>query len=104
MSIIQGTALKDELYAISQKFRDYSSVRTNKWKWYDNMLFDLENDPGEKTDVSKDHPEVVEFLENKLEEIVNSNKVKLKVEEKERKFYKIDETLRKRLKSLGYLQ
>ncbi|MBL7196604.1 MAG: sulfatase [Candidatus Omnitrophica bacterium] len=70
----------DSLYAVSQggdlKNFPISSIRTNKWKWHNNgKLFDLESDPGEKKDVSDKHPKEAEFLKNKLDEIINSNKV-----------------------------
>ena len=35
------------------------AVRDEKWRLVENELFDLEADPGEKTDVAAEHPEVV---------------------------------------------
>ncbi|MDB4673343.1 arylsulfatase [Verrucomicrobiales bacterium] len=40
---------KDKLFA----------VRDSKWRLVEDQLFNLESDPGEKTDVAADHPEVV---------------------------------------------
>ncbi|QLH78448.1 sulfatase-like hydrolase/transferase [Halosimplex rubrum] len=55
------------------------AVRTDRWKFVrtynpghwggvtsDHQLFDMEDDPWEQTDVSGDHPDVVEELETKL--------------------------------------
>ncbi|MBL7196601.1 MAG: hypothetical protein ISS47_00725 [Candidatus Omnitrophica bacterium] len=79
MPLIKGEEM-DRLYAVSQggdlKDSLVSSIRTNKWKWHNSgKLFDLESDPGEKKDVSDKHPKEAEFLKNKLDEIINSNKV-----------------------------
>lgn len=35
------------------------AVRDEKWRLVEDQLFDLENDPGEKTNVAEKHPEVV---------------------------------------------
>src|SRR5690606_2110910 len=47
--------------------RRQQAVREGKWKavWYsgERMLFDLESDPGETTDVKARHPEVMARLE-----------------------------------------
>ena len=41
-------------------FKDKTfAVRDEKWRLVENQLFDLGEDPGEKTDVAAEHPEVV---------------------------------------------
>jgi len=44
------------------KFKN-CAVRTQRWRWVNNTeLYDIQNDPYETTDVSKDHPEVIAKL------------------------------------------
>ena len=43
------------------KYRSFG-VRDEKWRVVNKRLYDLENDPGEKNDVSKQHPEVVDKM------------------------------------------
>ncbi|MGJ8725361.1 MAG: arylsulfatase [Roseibacillus sp.] len=49
MSAPNPDDFKDKLFA----------VRDEKWRLVENQLFNLESDPGEKTDVAANHPEVV---------------------------------------------
>ena len=42
----------------NSKYRSFG-VRNEKWRVVNKRLYDLENDPGQKTDVSKQNPEVV---------------------------------------------
>ena len=47
------------------QFRDKKrgwAVRTQKWRLVDDLLYDIENDPFESTDVAADYPEVVARL------------------------------------------
>jgi arylsulfatase A-like enzyme len=43
-----------------------AAVRTERWKWYEGRLYDLEHDPGETKDVASFHPEVEHQLEDRL--------------------------------------
>lgn len=114
MPLIEGKEFAEELFTVSQRYATegfdgkeragemISSIRIEKWKWYDKKLFDLESDPLESKDVSRKYPKVTKFLENKLNEIINSNKLPKSKSEKEEKV-KIDKQLEKQLKALGYL-
>ena len=64
---------------------------------------DLKNDHGEKEDVAEEYPDVAEFLESKLKEIIDSNKV-INVEGEKINKVKLDKQLKEQIKSLGYLQ
>jgi len=45
------------------------AVRTERWRWVNNReLFDISTDPGETTDVSAEHPEVVQRLQKSYDE------------------------------------
>jgi len=46
------------------------AVRTQRWKWYDDRLFDLAVDPGEKEDVSSRYPLVSAALVRHLTEML----------------------------------
>ena len=43
------------------KYRSFG-VRDEKWRMVNKRLYDLENDPGENTDVSKQHPQVADEM------------------------------------------
>jgi arylsulfatase A-like enzyme len=67
MPILEGSESPDAVrYALSQKDVHRgglpTSVRTPKWKLYRGMLFDLEHDRLEKTDVAAKFPEVMSDL------------------------------------------
>jgi arylsulfatase A-like enzyme len=81
--------------AVSQ--RDESvSIRSRDWKLWDDTLFHLAADPGERVDVSAVQPRVVEALrarrDEALRDAAEGADVELSKEEVER------------LKALGYLQ
>jgi len=108
-SLIKGEKFEETLFALSQKdLVGYpsSSLRTNRWKWHEDyeerLLFNLENDPLEERDVSSENKEIVEFLENKLNEIINSKEFSRVVNEDIEKVH-IDDDLQEQLRSLGYL-
>ncbi|WP_411827826.1 arylsulfatase [Luteolibacter sp. AS25] len=44
------------------------AVRTDRWRLVDNELYEIRNDPGQKKDVSKQHPEVVQELQKSFDE------------------------------------
>ncbi len=87
---------------------DFSrAIRTKKWKLIrnfskkQNLLFDLEKDPGELVNVKDQYPKIATELESQLFEWLK------KVEKKENELQfqgtvKIDEAAKERLKSLGY--
>jgi arylsulfatase A-like enzyme len=74
------------------------AVRTPRWKWYRGQLFDLAVDPGERTDVAPQHPEVEQDLAGQLAELVRSRPPAGKTP------IEVDEELQERLKALGYVQ
>jgi hypothetical protein len=71
---------------------------TKKWKLYDAKLFNLLNDPGELKDVSKSH----EDLKTNLQKYALKY-LKRKNEKSPAKKVVLDDELREKLKSLGYL-
>lgn len=48
-------------------FYNVSAVRRGPWKWVENQLFHLENDPGETTDLTKQEPELAAELKGLVE-------------------------------------
>ena len=52
-----------------------AAVRTDRWKWYEGRLYDLENDPGERRDVASLHPEVEHDLEGRLMASLRSREI-----------------------------
>jgi len=85
----------------------FRAIRTKKWKLIrnfnkkQNVLFDLEKDPGEFVDVKDQYPKIAAELESQLFEWLK--KVEKKVEKLQFKgTVKIDESTKERLKSLGY--
>jgi arylsulfatase A-like enzyme len=74
------------------------AVRTPRWKWYQGQLFDLAADPGERTDVAPQHPEVEQDLAGQLAELVRSRPPAGKTP------IEVDDELEERLKALGYVQ
>jgi arylsulfatase A-like enzyme len=102
--LMKGIPPKKLVFAISQRDMQktsvsaYWSVMTRKWKLYDAKLFNLLNDPGELKDVSKSHEDLK----------TNLQKYALKyIKRKNKKFtakkVTLDDELREKLKSLGYL-
>ncbi len=81
-----------------------STVYRN-WKWYrmephEGALFNLENDPGEKTDVSKENPAITADLAGKYRTF-EKNCVKY---DRETVDYYLDEKTKASLRALGYTQ
>ena len=93
-----------ELCAISQQDTlgqaHPTTIRTKKWKLYDEKLFDLESDPLEKRDVRKDNHEIYDRLQGILSRYLNK-KVYNNIETKT--VNPNNETLMK-LRSLGYVE
>lgn len=102
--LMKGIPPKKLIFAISQRdmkqtyVSAYWSVMTQKWKLYDAKLFNLLNDPGELKDVSKSH----EDLKTNLQKYALIY-LKRKNEKSPAKKVVLDDELREKLKSLGYL-
>ena len=52
-----------------------AAVRTERWKWYEGRLYDLEHDPGETRDVAPLHPDVEHELEDRLMASLRSREI-----------------------------
>jgi arylsulfatase A-like enzyme len=85
-------------FALSQVDGGGTSVRTPRWKWFRKRLYDLENDPGETRDVSRELPEREAELRRLRDRLVGRDAppVGEKIE--------IDAALREQLRSLGYVE
>jgi len=85
--------------------RGPTSLRTGKWKWYERtqlrrqLLFDLEQDPGEHSDLARQQPQRMRSLMQQLEELLAS-----RPDGRYRGEIEIDDELRQRLEELGYLK
>ena len=84
-----------------QEYTDprFWAIMNQRWKLYNDRLFDLENDPSEKMDVSEDYQELKKSLAKAALDFMaaepgNFDKAKIK----------LDEELKKRLRSLGYIK
>jgi hypothetical protein len=66
-----------------------------------NLLFDLENDPGEVANVQDQYPQITADLELRLSEWLNRENAKVN-KTRFQSAVKIDEATKERLKSLGY--
>jgi hypothetical protein len=70
----KGSAPKDRVVITDtqrmkelKKWKD-CSIMTNKWRLIDGKeLYDMETDPGQRTDIAESHPEVVEKLKHEYE-------------------------------------
>jgi len=78
--------------------RKYWSIMNRKWKLYDSKLYDLLNDPGESVDVSASNKNLKKKLEKSAIFYIKKQKRRLST-----KKVKMDKELKKKLKSLGYL-
>jgi arylsulfatase A-like enzyme len=102
--LIKGIPPKKLVFAISQRDMKqtyvpaYWSVMTQKWKLYNAKLFDLFNDPGELEDVSKSHEDLKTSLQKYALKYLKRKSEKFPV-----KKVVLDDELREKLKSLGYL-
>jgi arylsulfatase A-like enzyme len=74
-----------------------SSLRTGEWKMFGARLFDLVRDPGERTDVATEHPEVARELTARLSELLDSRPAGPPSRAEP------DEKTLERLKALGYV-
>lgn len=89
------------IYAVSQIDTNENkfSIRTSDWKLYDLKLFDLENDPQEKKDVSAQNGQTVDMLKKQLDYLLFN---KRKTDTKQRSI-SFDQDTSNALRSLGYL-
>ena len=82
---------------------DQFAVRNDRWKLYEiedegSRLFDLDNDPLETTDVSAEHPEVLERMKGWLERYLGS------AEKARRELTDPDRETLEELRQLGYIK
>lgn len=73
------------------------SVRTERWKWYRESLYDLGADPLEKRNVAAEFPEVVEDLRAGLDAALNGAASEARPE------IEVNPEMLEQLRSLGYL-
>jgi arylsulfatase A-like enzyme len=90
----------DVVFTVSQ--RDHiempTSIRTARWKFYDDALYDLAADPGERFDVSEHYPWVRASLEVNLA-LIRSRRALADADRLE-----LDDEMRDQLRALGYIQ
>lgn len=102
--LMKGKEPKKPVFAISQRDMPetyvpaYWSVMTRRWKLYNAKLYDLSNDPGELKDVAGTHEELKTSLQKYARKYIKRKNEKLPV-----KKVILDDELREKLKSLGYL-
>ena len=89
-------------YTISQrsggKDTIYDCIRTNKYKLYGRLLFDLEQDPGELTDIASEQVEVCAELQKELDFTLQTRTTP------QTKQAQLDEETLKGLRALGYVE
>lgn len=101
---MKGIPPKKLTFAISQRDMQktyvpaYWSIMTRKWKVYDSKLYDLLDDPGELKDVSGSHDELKTNLVMYALKYIKRRQAKSTA-----KKIHLDDALREKLKSLGYI-
>jgi len=87
-------------FAVSQ--RDHvempTSIRTARWKLYDDALYDLAADPHERFDVSTQYPWVKASLD------VNLALIRAAAALPDAERLELDEEMRQQLRALGYIR
>jgi len=102
--LMKGIPPKKLVFTISQRDMQktydsaYWSVTTRKWKLYDSKLYDLLNDPGELKDIAGSHEDLKTNLQKYALKYIKRKNEKFPV-----KKVILDDDLREKLKSLGYL-
>jgi len=102
--LMKGFPPKNPAFAVSQRDMQktyasaYWSVMTRKWKLYNSNLYDLCNDPGELKDMAGTHRDLKTSLQKYA-----LNYIKRKTKKISAKKVILDDELREKLKSLGYL-
>jgi arylsulfatase A-like enzyme len=103
-AILEGRPVRD-------RFSMYQSVRTARWKYLKlgkmELLFDLEEDPGERHDLSRDQPRRLAELQRLAQRLSQGEKQAFDefvavVEAGEE--VTLDESVKEELRSLGYVQ
>lgn len=102
--LMKGSRPRNPMFAISQ--RDvpetnapaYWSIMTGTWKLYDAKLYNLLSDPGEFKDVSGLHENLKKTLEKYAIKYIKPKKANISS-----KKVTMDDALKEKLKSLGYL-
>lgn len=100
----QEVLVQEPVYAVAPRMRTWALL-TPDWKlWHrpdvGEQLFQPARDPAEQTDASQDHPDVVEQLQNRIEEILEDARARPGAVVHE----EIDPALRTRLRELGYAE
>lgn len=104
VSLMKGIPPKKLVFAISQRdmqqtyVSPYWSVMTRKWKLYDAKLYDLLNDPAELKDIARTHEDLKTSLQKYALKYIKRRDKKFSA-----KKVVLDDNLREKLKSLGYL-
>ncbi len=106
VDMISGKQKEREGFLIAQRDRpdeyknpEYWTIINKTWKLYKGKLFDLRNDPLELEDVSKSNQELKGELLKSAMEFMKINPLDIQDKETE-----IDEKLKEKLKSLGYIK
>ncbi len=84
--------------AVSQQGLKAYSIRTDRWKLYGTKLYDLESDPEEKEDVSRDNNDLTRTLTEMLDEVLKSRTAATGTQAKP------DKVTLEQLKALGYAE
>jgi arylsulfatase A-like enzyme len=101
---MKGIRPRNPMFAVSQRDMtktyapNYWSIMTRKWKLFNEKLYNLLHDPGELADVSASH----EALKKDLRKYANRYMRRKRVKSSTKKIT-MDDALKERLKSLGYL-
>jgi arylsulfatase A-like enzyme len=108
--IFRGEDVHDYVYSERKTLNTEGflrTIRSRRWKLIrdfetkQNLLFDLENDPGEVANVQDQYPQITADLELRLSEWLNRENAKVN-KTRFQSAVKIDEATKERLKSLGY--
>lgn len=108
--IFEGTSLmrlvkgkRKKLYAVSEMGSYGKSIRTEAWKYCrirsSELLFDLINDPGEHTNVTRDHLDTKDHLKTVLESFMAKRRTSLPENKA-----KLDKETLEQLRDLGYIR
>jgi arylsulfatase A-like enzyme len=97
VAVLEGRARGPE-QVLSKVDGGATSVRTARWKWAQKRLYDLREDPGERTDVTSAHPERAAAMRRLKDELVARRPAK------EADPVEVDEALRAKLLGLGYVE
>ena len=74
-------------------------LRRGRWKYIHKVepeLYDIEADPGERTNLAERHPEILKAMRGELAQLIESNRVRAK------EAIPVDEETKRQLEALGY--